>query len=41
MFKDKNYEWFTTANAQNDKGWKCKIKFQIKLEQIENEHLQK
>ena len=40
MFPDENYEWYTTANAQNDKGWKYNMK-QTKLQQIGNEYLQK
>ena len=41
MLTDENYDWCTNANAKNDKGWKCKMKFQIKLQQIGNEYLQK
>ena len=41
MFNDENYEWETNANAQNDKGWKFNMKFQIKLLQMRNEYLPK
>ena len=41
MFQDENYEWHTNACAQNDQGWKCNMKFRIKLQQIENEYLRK
>ena len=40
MFPNENYEWCTTANAQNDQGWKYNMK-QINLQQMENEYIQK
>ena len=41
LLQDENYEWYTAAKAKNDKGWKCKMKFQIEPKQIGNEYLQK
>ena len=41
MFKDENYEWYTTAKAQNEKGWKYNMKLKCKPQQMENEYLRK
>ena len=41
MFPNENHEWDTTAKAQNDKGLKYNMKFQMKFQQMGNECLQK